>query len=140
MKSFSASIVIAAPASRVWGILTDVATWPVWNTTVDRVEGTAALGKKITVYAKASPGRAFPLTVVEFSPPHRMIWRGGMPLGLFVGTRTYSLVPIEDGKVQFQMTEVFTGLMSPVIARSIPDLQPSFDAFARCLKSAAEKA
>jgi hypothetical protein len=36
------------------------------------------------------------------------------------------------------MTEEFSGLMAPLITRSIPDLQPSFDEFARCLKSAAE--
>ena len=44
-----------------------------------------------------------------------------------------------DGKVKYEMTEAFTGLMSPLIARSIPDLQPSFDKFAKCLKSAAEQ-
>ena len=82
MKSFFSTILIDAPASRVWGILTDLASWPTWNTTVDNVDGSAALGNTITVYAKASPGRAFPLKVSEFIPPNRMVWRGGMPLGL----------------------------------------------------------
>lgn len=139
MKSFSTSILIDAPASRVWGILTDVASWPNWNTTVDRVEGAATLGNKITVYTKASPGRAFPLKVSEFSAPHHMVWSGGMPLGLFTGKRTYALTPQNNGKLKFEMTEAFTGLMSPLITRSIPDLQPSFDEFAKCLKTVAER-
>ncbi len=139
MKSFSTSILIDAPASRVWGILTDVASWPNWNTTVDRVEGAATLGNKITVYTKASPGRAFPLKVSEFSAPHHMVWSDGMPLGLFTGKRTYALTPQNNGKLKFEMTEVFTGLMSPLITRSIPDLQPSFDEFAKCLKTVAER-
>jgi len=35
---------------------------------------------------------------------------------------------------EFSMNEVFTGLMAPLFTRSIPDLQPSFDEFANCLK------
>jgi hypothetical protein len=139
MKSFSSSIFIDAPPLRVWGILRDLATWPAWNTTVDRVAGSAAPGNTVTVYTKASPGRAFPLKVSEFTPPHRMVWRGGMPFGLFTGTRTYVLTQQQDGKLRFDMTEEFTGLMAPLITRSIPDLQPSFDEFAKCLKTAAER-
>ena len=139
MKSFFTTILIDAPASRVWGILTDLASWPTWNTTVDKVDGSAALGNTITVYAKASPGRAFPLKVSEFTSPNRMVWRGGMPLGLFTGTRTYVLAQQPDGKLKFEMTEEFSGLMAPLITRSIPDLQPAFDEFAKCLKTAAER-
>jgi len=140
MKSFHASIPIDAPVSRVWSLLTDLPGWPRWNTTVDRVDGSIGLGNRITVYAKASPGRAFPLKVAELVPPSLMVWRGGMPLGLFTGTRTYRLTPRPDGKLQFEMTEEFTGLMAPLITRSIPDLQPSFEEFAKCLKTAAETA
>jgi hypothetical protein len=139
MKSFYSTIVIDAPASRVWGFLTNLASWPTWNTTVDRVDGSAALGNTVTVYTKASPGRAFPLKVSEFISPNRMVWRGGMPLGLFTGTRTYVLTQLPDGKLKFEMTEIFKGLMAPLIMRSIPDLQPAFDEFAQCLKTAAER-
>ena len=46
--------------------------------------------------------------------------------------------PQPNGPLQFQMTEEFTGLMAPLITRSVPDLQPSFEEFAKCLKKAAE--
>ncbi len=36
------------------------------------------------------------------------------------------------------MHEEFTGLLAPLIARSIPDLQPAFDEFAGDLKRAVE--
>jgi hypothetical protein len=137
MKRFTASIEINAPADRIWTILTDAKSYPSWNSTVDKVDGEIAAGQKVTVYAKATPGRAFPLKVSTFEPATRMIWSGGMPLGLFTGARTYTLTP--KGKaVSFTMTEEFTGLMAPLITRSIPDLQPAFDAFARDLKKAAE--
>jgi hypothetical protein len=137
MKAFFSSITIAAPASRIWELLTDTTTWPQWNTTVDKVEGSVALGKTIKVHAKVSPGRAFPAKVVELVPHERMVWLGGMPLGLFRGLRTFTLTP-QYGRIRFDMREEFTGILSPMIERSIPNLQPAFDEFARCLKSAAE--
>ena len=37
------------------------------------------------------------------------------------------------------MREVFTGWMAPLIAASIPDMQPAFDAFAAALKRRCEQ-
>jgi hypothetical protein len=62
-----------------------------------------------------------------------------MPLGLFKGERTFTLSPELNGQVEFYMREEYTGLLSPLIARSIPDLQPAFAEFASDLKQAAEK-
>src|SRR5688500_3648499 len=106
-KSFAASVDIAAPAEKVWSILTDVASWPTWNTTVDKVQGAVAPGSTVTVYVKASPGQAFPVTVTTLDAPTRMVWTGGMPLGLFKGARTYTLAPTGEG-VTFAMREDYT--------------------------------
>jgi hypothetical protein len=140
MNSFQASLEIAAPARRVWDLLCDTANWTRWNTTVDKVEGNVALGSTVKVFAKISPGRAFPVKVVELVPERRMVWSSGMPLGLFKGTRTFELNPTTAGSLSFTMREQFTGLLAPLITRSIPDLTPTFDEFAACLKSAAERA
>jgi hypothetical protein len=60
-----------------------------------------------------------------------------MPLGLFKGERTYRLDE-RDGATEFSMTEQFSGLLSGLITRAIPDLTDSFNLFADSLKSAAE--
>lgn len=61
--------------------------------------------------------------------PRRLVLTGGMPLGLFRGVRTYTLTP--DGeRTRFTMREEYTGPLLPLIWRSMPDLQPSFDRFA----------
>jgi hypothetical protein len=138
MKSFATKTIICAPAERIWSILTDADSYPSWNSTVERVVGNIASGGKVTVYAKASTGRAFPLQVTAFEPNRRMVWSGGMPLGLFTGRRTYTLAQQGPGEVEFAMREEFSGLMAPLITRSIPDLQPSFDQFAADLKARAE--
>jgi hypothetical protein len=61
-----------------------------------------------------------------------------MPFGLFKGARTFTLTPRQNGDVEFSMREEYTGLLAPLIGRSIPDLQPAFDEFASDLKQAAE--
>lgn len=62
-----------------------------------------------------------------------------MPLGLFVGTRTYSLVP-SGARTRVTMRETYTGPLAGLIGRSVPDLQPSFDAFVQGLRADAEAA
>jgi hypothetical protein len=138
MKSFSVTTKIQAAPEAIWRILTDAPNYPRWNTTVDKVEGRIAPGESVTVRVKANPGRAFPVKVSEFAPPRKMVWSGGMPLGLFKGERTFTLTPQPGGAVEFSMREEFSGLLSPLIGRSIPDLQPAFDEFAAALKKEAE--
>ena len=137
MRYYEASSTIDAPAAAVWEVLTDGDELTEWDSGIERFEGRIASGEKVTLYSEVSPGRAFPLTVAEFDPPRRMVWRGGMPLGLFTGERTYSLRAV-DGGTQFTMREEFTGLMAPVIWRSMPDLGPSFTKFAAGLKARVE--
>lgn len=138
MKSFASSIVIRATPEAIWALLTHAEGYPAWNSTVEKVVGRIALGEKVTVHAKVAPGRAFPVSVAEFDPPKRMVWSGGMPFGLFTGKRTFTLTPASSSAITFAMREEFSGLLSPLITRSIPDLQPTFDAFAADLKRRAE--
>lgn len=139
MKSFSATTLIRATPDAIWAILTDAANYTAWNTTVDRVDGRIAAGEMVTVHAKISPGRTFPVRVAEFVPARRMVWSSGMPLGLFKGERTFTLTPTADGTVEFSMREVFTGLLEPLLSASIPDLRPAFEEFAAALKKRAEQ-
>src|SRR5256886_15052825 len=138
MKAYDASSTIAASPQALWAILTDAPAYSKWDSGVEKVEGSIAPREKIKVVSKANPGRAFPVKVSEFEPGRRMVWSGGMPLGLFKGVRTFTLQPGSSGDVEFSMREEYTGLMAPLIGRSIPDLQLAFDEFASDLKRAAE--
>ncbi len=138
MKTFATNISINSPLPTIWTLLTDAPAYPQWNPTVVRIEGTIAQGEKIKVFAAISPKRAFPVKVAELVQNAKMVWSSGMPFGLFKAERTFTLTPSADGSVEFSMREVFSGLMSPLIERSIPDLQPDFERFAQALKSTAE--
>ena len=101
MKSFATRTMIAATPAVIWDILTDAPHYPDWNTTVSGIDGAIAPGQTITVHATISPGRAFPLRIVAFDAPVRMLWSSGMPLGLFRGERSFELRPTDGGRVEF---------------------------------------
>jgi|SRR5579871_6063480 len=139
MPAYQSSAVIDAPSAVVWDILTDVAEYPAWDSGVVSVQGTVAPGAKITVVSSVNPQRAFPVVVTELQPPHSMRWASGLPLGLFKGERTFTLVAEPDNRVRFTMREAYSGPLAPLIFRSIPDLNPSFEQFAAGLKQRAER-
>lgn len=138
MKAYTASIEINASAETVWAILTDGAGYTLWDPGMHTLDGTIAPGEKLTIHTKLDPNRAFTPTVADFEPPHRMIWRSGMPLGLFKGERTFTLEPLAEGGIRFTLHEVFSGPMMVLIGGSIPDLTSTFEAFCAGLKDHAE--
>lgn len=128
---------IAASAERVWSIMTDAKVLQSGAFGITRIEGDIKPGARIKVWSEVNPGRAFPLSVSEWVPGSNMTWEGGLPLGLFKGLRRFTLAPAHGG-VSFHMQESYTGLLSGLITRSIPDLGPSFEVFANGLKAASE--
>lgn len=130
--------IIAARPDQIWATLTDAQTLVTGGLGIIRIDGTIAAGAALKVWSEASPTRGFALRVSEFVPHQRMVWEGGMPMGLFKGVREFTLTPAE-GTTEFHMTENFSGLLAPLVTRSIPDLTPSFEKFARGLQSLAER-
>lgn len=134
---YTASILINQSPEKIWNIITDGAKFPQWDAYCDRIEGQIALGQKIKAYSKLSPGRAFPVKVVEFVPATKMVWRGGMPFGLFKGVRSFTLVP-KSGQIEFTLTEEFSGPLLGLIGKTIPDMSQAFSEFVSGLKKRAE--
>jgi hypothetical protein len=139
MKFYEATALIDASPDTIWSILTDAPRLSQWNSGIERVEGRIAPGETIKVYSKVSPGRAFPVKVGDFEPGRGMRWRGGMPLGLFKGVRTFSLAPQAGGTTHFTMREEYSGPLTGMMWKSMPDLAPSFQQFASGLKQQAER-
>jgi hypothetical protein len=102
------------------------------------VDGRVALGEKLTLYATMIRDRPFTVAVTEIRPREVMRWRGGLPLGLAVIERTYHLDAQEDGSTVLTVREDHTGPLAALLARSTPDLNPSFRQFCNGLKARAE--
>jgi hypothetical protein len=135
---YEATAVIGANPETIWPILTNLAAWSQWESAVVKTEGHIAEGSRIKIWPEVDPKRAFPVKVVELDGPRAMTFLGGMPLGLFRGRRTYRLVPEGPHRTRFTMREEYSGPLAPLITKSIPDLQPSFNTFAEGLRKQAE--
>ncbi len=138
MKTYETQIEIDAAQDRIWQVLTREMPKDSTPYGITKFEGTIGLGAKIKLWSDVVPDRAFSLKVARFDAPNVMVWRGGMPLGLFIGTRTFTITSNGRG-AEFHMREVFTGLMAGMITKSMPDLAPSFEKFASTLKQKAEQ-
>ncbi len=138
MLRFTHTTQINAAPDKVWRILTDAAGYPNWDPNMIRLEGSVVAGGKVTAHTKLSP-RAFPVKITTFEPGRKMVWSGGMPLGLFKGIRTFSLMP-KNGGTEFTLTEEFSGPLLGMMKGSLPDMNKPFADFAAGLKSTAEQA
>jgi hypothetical protein len=138
VRSFEAVTRIDTGPAEVWALLSDVGGWRDWDSGVDRVEGRVALGERITIYATMIRNRPFQVTVTELRPNEAMRWRGGLPLGLAVIERTYTVDGQDDGSTVVTVREDHTGPLAAVLGRSTPDLNPSFRQFCAGLKAKAE--
>lgn len=136
-KSTTIRCAISASPARIFALLTDGPNVPRWNRTVSRQDGTVAVGQKLAIEVPAAPGRVFAPKVTRLEKDASMEWSDGMA-PMFKGVRTFRLTPQGDGSTEFEMTEVFTGVMLPLIKRSLPDFGPIFEAYAADLKHAAE--
>ena len=134
---YAAGTSLKAPPARVWAIMTEAADFPRWNSTVKSIEGQIAAGQTIKLVATVAPERVFNLTIDEFTPNQRMVWSDGN--ALFKGVRRYTFEARPDGGTDFGMAEVYTGLMLPMIAGSLPDFRPVFEQYLADLKREAER-
>ena len=141
MKEYVTTTTIAAPPATVWHILTDATTYRDWNPEIVAVDGQFAQGARITAHVRLGDGavRKVPQRVEVFEAPSRMEWSGGLPFGLFVGRRTFTVTPAAAG-AEFRMHIQMSGLLSPLILKSVGDRQPELDKFSAGLKRAAEAA
>lgn len=133
----SVAINIAAKPEKIWALLTNAEDFPRWNSTITSIEGQIDKNEKIKLKSTSDPKRTFNLTVSEFEPPTKMVWSDGN--FMMKGVRTYTLTEQSDGTTNFAMDEVFSGLILPMIAKSLPDFKPFFEKFVADLKKESEK-
>lgn len=131
------SINVRATPDRIWALLTNAADFARWNSTVTSIKGSIAQGQKLELRVPTSD-RTFWPKVTELVPLRHMVWRDGMA-PMFKGERTFTITPRADGTSDFEMVEVFSGVMLPMIKGSLPDFGPVFDRYALDLKQEAER-
>jgi uncharacterized protein YndB with AHSA1/START domain len=138
-SEYTSTATIDAPAEVVWTVLTDAAGYSSWNPEIIAVDGVIAAGARIKAHVRLGSGavRRVPQRVEMFDPPRRMQWVGGLPFGLFVGRRTFTVEGRGRG-AEFRMHLRMIGPLAAMILKSVGDRQPEIDRFSRGLKERAE--
>jgi uncharacterized protein YndB with AHSA1/START domain len=139
-NEYSTTAVIRASADAVWRILTDASRYEEWNPEVIGIDGRFAAGERIKARVRLGSGavRSVTMRVTVFEPPARMVWIGGLPFGLFVGRRTFTVTP-RGSDAEFRMDLSMTGPLAGPILKSVGDRQPEVDRFTAGLKTEAER-
>jgi hypothetical protein len=143
MKELHSAIEIAAPAGRVWEILTDFADFPQWNPFIRRARGNPVKGERLEVMMQPSGARGmtFSPTVLKVEADRELRWIGHLFVtGLFDGEHIFTIEPLGSGRVRFTQQEIFTGLLVPLLARMLDtDTRRGFEEMNRALKARAEQ-
>jgi len=136
---YSTSATIGASPDRVWKILTDAAGYRDWNPEIIAVDGEFGSGSAVA-HVRLGDGAVRKVAQrVSLEAPMRMQWLSGLPLGLFVGRRTFTVNPVAGGS-EFRMHLHMSGLLCSLILKSVGNRQPEIDKFASALKRRAEAA
>lgn len=140
MKEYMTTCVIDASPATVWATLTDADGYAEWNPEIIGIAGPIVLGGRITARVRLGDGaiRSVTMRVTALEAPMRMEWIGGMPLGLFIGRRTFTVTPSARGS-EFRLHLRMSGALSSLIIKSVGDRQPEIDSFAAALKARAER-
>ena len=136
-----AEIVIDAPPSLVWAILTDLAAYPDWNPFITCSEGSIGVGERLTNRIEQVGGKAvtFQPTITQVDEQRDLEWLGRLVLPwLFDGRHRFELLPDGDGTRLVQM-ERFTGVLVPLLRKRLDtETRAGFEAMNTALKARAE--
>ncbi len=135
-------IEIAAPAARVWTLLTDFAGMPAWNPFIRSISGIPAPGERLSVLI-APPGKSamrFRPVVLALRPERELRWRGHLIVpGLFDGEHYFLLEPVGPDRTRLTHGENFSGLLVGLFRGALAATEAGFTAMNAALKQAAER-
>lgn len=140
MRTIETSVMISSPPERVWRILSDLPRYQEWNPFIRRAEGRLAVGEVLKVFIQppGDKGMTHQPTVIVAEPDRRLQWLGRLAVpGLFSARHEFVLEPA-DGGTLLRHREVFTGILVPLLARTLDRTETGFDQLNRALKERAE--
>ena len=144
MKVLHSEIEIDTPAERVWGVLTDFASYPQWNPFIRKIRGQPTKGERLEVRIEPPGGRGmtFKPKVLNAEPNRELRWLGHLLVpGLFDGEHSFTIQPLGENRVRFVQREAFKGVLVPLFARSLEtNTQLGFEEMNRALKERTEAA
>lgn len=139
--TISAAIEIAAQPHEVWAALTDFAGYEDWNPYIISAAGAAEHGERLLLKMRVG-GKTFKVSpkVVGAASARQLRWVGHLGMrGIFDAEHRHDLEPVPAG-TRYIQSERFTGILVPILARTIAATQTAFDEMNQALKSRMETA
>jgi hypothetical protein len=143
MRELRRQIEIDAPASVVWGVLTDIRAYSDWNPFMRRLEGDLREGSKLDVRIEPPGARpmSFKPTVLQVEPERELRWLGRFLVpGLLDGEHSLRVEPIGEGRSRFTQAERFRGVLVRLFTSTLDKTETGFDQMNHALKERAERA
>jgi hypothetical protein len=137
-RTIRTEIVIHAPATAVWAVLTDFASHARWDPFLTAIEGRATRGQRLAV--RFSNGMTIHPTITELLPERVFEWFGKLLFGgLFDGRHRFELIA-EGETTRFVQSESFSGVLVPLLKKTLAQTERNFVALNEALKQRVEQA
>jgi hypothetical protein len=144
MRELNTEIEINSSPERVWELLTDFKQYPRWNPFIRSVRGKLEPEAKLEVRIQPSGARGmtFRPAVLKAERTRELRWLGRLLIpGIFDGEHIFTIEPIAENSVRFVQREQFSGLLVPLLWRSLNrDTRRGFVEMNAALKKRAESA
>ena len=124
MKELSTEIEFDGTPQEVWTTLTDLQTYPQWNTFIEKVDGELTVGAKLDVRLQPVDERGITMhpTVLAAEPGRELRWIGHLMIpGIFDGEHRFLIEEAGPGRVRFTQSERFGGIMVPLLWKKLRD-------------------
>ncbi len=131
---------IDAPPAAVWTTLTDFAGYPAWNPFIREASGTLAVGETLTLRMFPGDGRrqTFTPEVLAVRENAELRWLGALRWRwLFSAEHLFQLSSVGAG-TRLVHSEVFRGMLVPLLRHMINQTERDFRALNAALKSQVE--
>jgi hypothetical protein len=141
-KMIATEVEIVASKERVWEILTDFPSYPLWNPFIKSITGEPVAGTRLDVTLQPPEGRGITLhpKVLSATPGAELKWLGhvlGIPR-IFDGEHQFLIQPAATGSVRFVQQEIFGGALVPLANKLLGKTKQGFEGMNRALKQRAE--
>lgn len=141
--SLLTQVQIAAPASKIWEVLTDFEQFPQWNPFLVFLKGNVDTGNRIQVKIQPPDGKAmeFKPKVLAFEKNKEFRWLGHLWMpGIFDGEHYFQLIENADGITTFVHGENFNGVLVGLLKKMLDEnTRKGFEAMNRALKIQCEQ-
>ena len=141
VNEIRAEIEIDASAEEVWRILSDFPSYPEWNPVITQISGEARAAHKLKVHMLLPGGRTvtFHPQVLRFAACEELRWLWQpLPFGLCNRECTFRLERRGENQVHLSLREVDSGILAPLMAKSLEAIGQGFNQMNQALKERAE--